>query len=553
MRLEAFFENFELLAETPNGVQKLRELILQLAVMGKVVPQDPNDEPASVLLEKIKLERKELIKDGKISKSKPLPSVQSNDIPGYELPSGWEWCRFGQVMDCYRGHNPPKDKFVEHPQDGYVRFIQITDFKTNEKAVYVPISKNLKYINKGEIAMAAYRHIGKLSRDVEGAFNVAICKVMEIPPMSLDFIEKLIGSDFVKGELLKASGRAHIPSMHTEHLLSLIIPLPPLKEQHRIVTKVDQLMSLCDELEARQQKKRETRIFLNNVAINQLLTAPEPDTFAKHWQRICDNFDLFYSAPENIGKLRQIILQLAVIGKLVPQDPNDEPASVLLEKIKLERKELIKDGKISKSKPLPSVQSNDIPGYELPSGWEWCRFGQVMDCYRGHNPPKDKFVEHPQDGYVRFIQITDFKTNEKAVYVPISKNLKYINKGEIAMAAYRHIGKLSRDVEGAFNVAICKVMEIPPMSLDFIEKLIGSDFVKGELLKASGRAHIPSMHTEHLLSLIIPLPPLKEQHRIVAKVDQLISLCDELEAKLTQSQTDSEKLMDAAVRQLLVV
>jgi type I restriction enzyme S subunit len=187
----------------------------------------------------------------------------------------------------------------------------------------------------------------------------------------------------------------------------------------------------------------------------------------------------------------------------------------------------------------------------LPKSWKWVRFNEVVWCFRGHNPPKSDFVEEPRPGYVRFVQITDFKTDTKAVYVPESPNLKRVHKGEIIMAAYRHIGKLSRNMEGAFNVALCKVLEIQPMDRDFIEVLIGTDLVKGELLRASERGHIPSMHSDHLLSLFVPVPPIREQHRIVAKVDQLMALCDDLEAKLQKSQKRNDRLMEAVVAEML--
>jgi type I restriction enzyme S subunit len=256
MDFKTFLENFDAIAEAPGGIPKLRELILDLAMRGKLVPQNPDDEPASILLQKVQLNRKHLLERGKLNQKKPLKPIEKDEIP-HGLPEGWNWCRFGQIIDCYRGHNPPKLEFVNEPREGYVRFIQITDFKTDGAAVYVPVSHNLKYVCKGEIAMAAYRHIGKLSRSVEGAFNVAICKVIELQPIYRDYIEKLIGSIYVKGELLAASGRAHIPSMHTEHLLSLVIPLPPLAEQKRIVEKVDELMGLCDRYEVRQANARQ--------------------------------------------------------------------------------------------------------------------------------------------------------------------------------------------------------------------------------------------------------------------------------------------------------
>lgn len=255
MKLDTFFDNFGLLADAPNGVQKLREIILQLAVQGKLVPQDPKDEPASVLIKKIKSKKEKLIKDKTI---KPLKKLhrKAPEKPPYDLPDNWKWVRFNEVIWCFRGHNPPKSEFINSPEEGYVRFVQITDFKTDSKAVYVPDSPKLKRVYKGEIIMAAYRHIGKLSREMEGAFNVALCKVNEIRPMSRDYVEKIIGTDLVKGELLSASGRGHIPSMHSDHLLSLFIPIPPLAEQKRIVAKVDQLMALCDEMETSLSKSQ---------------------------------------------------------------------------------------------------------------------------------------------------------------------------------------------------------------------------------------------------------------------------------------------------------
>ncbi|BAY25079.1 restriction modification system DNA specificity domain protein [Calothrix sp. NIES-2100] len=340
------------------------------------------------------------------------------------------------------------------------------------------------------------------------------------------------------------------PNINAGVVNNMVFPLAPLEEQKRIVEKCDRLLSTCDEIEKRQQQRQESILRMNESAIAQLLSSQNPDDFRQHWQRICNNFDLLYSIPETIPKLRQAILQLAVQGKLVRQDPNDEPASILLQKIRDERAKLDNEGKIHQSKLLSQIDKyNEL--IKLPSGWIWCRFGEVIDCYRGHNPPKHEFIREPREGYVRFIQITDFKTDKEAVYVPIAKQLKYVYKGEIAMAAYRHIGKLSRNVEGAFNVAICKVTEIPPMNRDYIEKLIGSDFVKGELLKASGRAHIPSMHTNHLLSLVVPLPPLAEQKRIVEKCDRLMSLCDILETKLKQGRDSSGKLMEVAAKQVL--
>lgn len=251
-----------------------------------------------------------------------------------------------------------------------------------------------------------------------------------------------------------------------------------------------------------------------------------------------------------VKKLRQQLLQDAVQGKLVPQNPNDEPASELLKKIKAEKETLVAEKKTKLDFKLHQ-KSKLNPPFELPENWEWVRFWEIAWCYRGHNPAKIHFKKEPENGYVRFIQITDFKTDDQAVYVPISKQLKFVAKGEIVMAAYRHIGKFSREMEGAFNVALCKINNIEPFNRDYLSILIQSDLITGELLAASERGHIPSMHTEHLLSLWVPVPPLSEQKRIIQKLDELMQYCTALEAGIKQSQQQNEKLLQQVLREAL--
>ena len=157
--------------------------------------------------------------------------------------------------------------------------------------------------------------------------------------------------------------------------MSLLIPLPPLPEQRRIVEKVDQLMALCDELEERQRRRVQKRDRLNRAALNHLTTAADDGELTHGWERLRENFELLYDAPETVTELRQAVLQLAVRGKLVPQDPSDEPASVLLERIEAEKKRLYAEGKIAKPKKLPPIQPEEAP-FGVPEGWEWVRLEQ---------------------------------------------------------------------------------------------------------------------------------------------------------------------------------
>jgi type I restriction enzyme S subunit len=263
--------------------------------------------------------------------------------------------------------------------------------------------------------------------------------------------------------------------------------------------------------------------------------------------------DLLVNQKDDIASLRQAILEEALDGKLTAvwrsKNTNTEPVSELLKHIQAEKDELIAQKKI-KNKHKLHQKAKKEPTFHVPDSWEIRRFWDVIWCYRGHNPPKSKFIDSPREGYVRFVQITDFKTDNRAVYVPKSHKLKRVKKGEILMAAYRHIGKLSRDMEGAFNVALCKVNCIKPYNIDFLEMLIGSKLVKGELLAESGRSHIPSMHSDHLLSLWIPIPPIEEQKVIVKEVNALMSLCNSLEQEIKQSQENSEQLMRSTLREV---
>lgn len=260
MSPEILFENFELLADAPNGVRKLRELILQLAVQGKLVPQDPNDEPASVFLNKIKAEKERLIKEGKIKKSKSLPPIDGNGLP-YELPKGWEWARLGEVYKFEYGKGLPQNSrnesgdFPVYGSNGIVGYHD--EYLVNEKSLVVG--------RKGSI----------------GAVNLVLEPFWPIdttyyvtPPESLDLLyTNYLLKTLELGKLDKATA---IPGLNRQDAYIIIVGLPPTPEQKRIVAKVDKLMALCDQLEARQNKRKEHRIRLNNAALDKLLATRDP-------------------------------------------------------------------------------------------------------------------------------------------------------------------------------------------------------------------------------------------------------------------------------------
>ena len=534
MNPETFFDKFGLLADTPNGVQKLRELILQLAVQGKLVPQDSDDEPAAVLLEKIKSTNQNI--------KKPFSKI-NEDENLCELPKSWKWVRLGEIITLEYGKNLPKSKRNQsgkYPVYGSNGIVGYHDkFLTKEFAIIVG--------RKGSA--------GALNISSEPSWTTDVSYFI-IPPdgMILNFIFVLL-----KSLKLDKLGKGIKPGLNRNEAYELIVSLPPYEEQHRIVAKVDQLMALCDELEARQQKKQETRLRLNSAALDKLLTAHEPAEFANHWQRVCDNFDLLYDNPETVGELRKAILQLAVQGKLVRQDENDEPAAVLLEKIRVEKKRLVKEKKIRKPKPL---SSNDVENpYELPASWKWTCLFDI-----GVINPRNKESDDIDASFVPMTLISEtYSTpisSERRLWGEIKTGFTHFAEEDVVLAKITPCfqnGKsaVMRGLLNGFGAGTTELHVFRPL----LEESVNPDYVllylkspqfltEGfeNMTGTAGQKRVPR---DYFAGNPFPLPPFEEQRRIVAKVDQLMALCDELEAKLNQSQTDGAELMEAVVAELV--
>ncbi|MFN7203476.1 MAG: restriction endonuclease subunit S [Aphanizomenon sp.] len=559
MKLETFFKHFDLLAEAPNGVQKLRELILDLAVRGKLVPQDANDEPAAVLLERIKKEKERLVKEGKVRKSKVLPPITLGETL-YKIPNNWQWTKLGQCIELVSGQHLNASEQNNHEigipyltgaSDFGKVYPKITRWTTQAKAVTI----------KNDILLSVKGTVGKSNiLDLEQAGIGR--QIMALRPILINYQYLYLFCLSASEKFYSLGVGIAIPGISRDDVLQFVIPLPPLNEQKRIVTKVDELMKLCDELEARQKKKQETRILINNAALNKLLTAETPETFTKNWQRISDNFDILYSAPENIGKLRQAILQLAVMGKLVPQNANDEPAAVLLERIKKEKERLVKEGKVRKEKSLePPIKDNEIP-YDLPKGWEWVKLDWICNQITDGTHHTPTYISNG----VPFLSVKDISSGRFDL-----TNTKFISHGEhqqlikrcypefndvlLTKVGTTGIAKvIDIDIEFSIfvSVALLKISKYL-LSPYYIELVINSPLVKEQSKNNTQGVGNKNLVLRCIKSFDLPLPPLAEQKRIVTKVDKLMKLCDELETKLTQTQTEREKIINAAVKQLLTV
>ncbi len=502
MTAETFFANFGHLADAPNGVQKLRELIFGLAEKGQLV------------------------------------ETTDRDVTKF----------LGDVAQFVMGQAPPGNECNKSGKGSV--FVKTGEFGPLFPEVREWTTKPLKMAQSGDVLICVVgATIGKINLGIDCAIGRSVAAIR---PNSILVTKYLYYSLMPFVLRLRSQSRGSAQGTITKKELSeVVLRVPPLEEQKRIVAKVDQLMALCDELEARQQKQQQGRVRLNNAALDALLTAREPDEFADHWQRISTNFDLLYDHPETIAKLRAAILQLAVQGKLVPQDPNDEPASVLLERIMAEKEEPSKKrGK--RSRELAPVNLSEVP-FEVPKGWEWARYAQVARIASNLVKPddyKDAIHVAPDNiekGNGRLLPCRTVKEDK------VRSNKHLFFPGQIIYSKIRP--NLSKATIVDFG-GLCSADMYPVdahLVPSFLLKYMLSETFLSMAIKKDTRVAMPKINQEELNKVLVPVPPLEEQKRIVAKVDQLMALCDELELRLNQAQHHSEKLVESTVRQLLVV
>lgn len=567
MSLQLFFDNFAQLVGTPNGVQKLRELILQLAVQGKLVKQDERDEPANVLLEKIK-------KESRLKGNKSLPPISDNDKP-FLIPHIWQWTYLGEIsLHIEAGWSPQCEKHPAANGEWGVLKISAVSWNTfnphENKALPKGLMPNTKVeVKVGDFLLSRANTTELIAKSVivEATQDKLMLSDKILRVQFSDYIDKRFYNYYNNGPFAReyyaktASGTSSsMKNISREGIALLPVPLPPLEEQKRIVAKVDELMLLCDELETQQRAKDESRLRLNNAILAPLNNAAslETEEFEQALQRLAENFDALYDSAETVGKLRSTIFQLAVQGKLIKQDESNETASILLAKIKEEQRQLIKEGKLKKIVILSPINKNHTP-FRLPIGWSWARFPELGLFSRGASKHRPRNApELYAGGKYKLVQTGDVA---RANGIIKTYTGLYNERG---LAQSRMWPKGTMCITIAANIADSGILGFdacfPDSVVGFIPSKIIGNAQYFEYFMRTAKSHLqdfaPSTAQKNinisiLQDVLIPLPPLEEQKRIVAKVNQLMALCDELEAKLRQTNEDSERLMNAAIKYLL--
>jgi type I restriction enzyme S subunit len=550
-----------------TGVKKLRELILELAVRGKLVPQDPSDEPASVLLEKIAEDKAQLIIDKKIKKQKPLPAI-TNEEKLFELQGGWEWSRLGNVGIGSTGKTPSTRNTAFF--DGDIQFVgpgNITPkgemLKSDKYLTELGLEQSTSAVSGDILMVCIGGSIGKSAIATElVAFNQQINSIRPIELLSMFLKITVSTNSFYQDVIDKSTGSA-TPIINRGKWEELVVPVAPLAEQHRIVAKVDELMALCDELEQQTEQSLSAHQTLVEVLLASLTNGTSTDDdnkedFQTSWQRIAEHFDVLFTTEASIEQLKQTILQLAVIGKLVPQNPADEPASVLLEKIAKEKAQLITDKKIKKQKPLPAITDEEKP-FELPNGWEWVILQDITSKITDgdhQTPPRISSgfrllsAKNVRDGYLDTSNC-DFIAEEHYIK---SRERCFPEEGDLLIVSVGGtIGRSSVVPNDSSFALVRSVALIKPLMLNpFYFKYAMDSKLLQESIHARKRGGAqPCLYLSEIGKFPFSLPPLAEQHRIVAKVDELMALCDQLKARLNDAQTTQLHLADAVVENAL--
>jgi len=484
------------------NAQDLKNSILQLAVQGKLVEQRAEEGTARELLEQIKLEKDQLIKDKKIKKSKPLPEITEDEIP-FEIPESWEWVRLNGIV-CNNGQEKPQCKFsyidigsidnvhqklnqnenIVEAKDAPSRARKIVKYGDIIYSTVRPYLHNMCIIDKE----FSFKPIASTGFAVMSCLGKLYNRYLFFYLMSPTFDNYANASENARG--------ATYPAINDDRLYRAIVPVPPLEEQHRIVAKIEEILPYIDQYDKAYTKQ---------------------ETFNKKF-------------PEDMEKS---ILQMAMQGKLVEQRPEEGTADELYEQIVAEKTQLIKDGKIKKEKPLLEITEDEIP-FEIPSSWKWVRFSEVMDVRDGtHDSPK--YIEtgiplvtskNISGGGLDFSNVK-YISREDADKINERSN---VDTGDILFAMIGSIGNpviVNKDREFCVkNVALFKNYDKSKMCIEYVYWFLYREQYIMKKVASGGVQSFISLKV--FRNYLFPLPPLEEQKRIVAKIEELLPYCDQL-------------------------
>jgi type I restriction enzyme, S subunit len=534
---------FERISDSPEAIPRLRLFILDLAVRGKLVEQDCNDEPASADPVRIGRERRE------------------DDAPPYKIPSSWQFRNLRSISDKITdGEHATPTRILEQQvplvtaknvRDGFMDFSQ-TDWVSFETATKAwkrcrPTVGDILLVCVG--ATTGRLCVLRETRDMVLVRSVALIRPNSIT--NVDYLALALRSPMAQSQIWKKVKVSAQPCLYINRTNSLLIPVPPVPEQRRIVAKVSELMGLCDQLETAQRERQSRQDRLTASTLHHLNNDANPAAFRERAYFYVNHLRRLTTSLAHIQQLRQTILNLAVRGQLVPQNPTDEPASVLLKRIQAEKTRLIGEGKIKGHRELaPPITEEDVP-FSIPSGWQWERFIGVAAIQSNLvNPSKYEDSPHIapdniESGTGRLLPYITIRASAvfSAKHLFFSGCILY-SKIRPALAKTVIV-----DFDGLCSADMYPIL--PFISREYLHKYMLSEAFVKQSVSEDNRVAMPKINQVALSKIVVPVPPLAEQHRIVAKVTELMAVCDRLETQLTTTQNERHRLLEAVLHHAL--
>jgi type I restriction enzyme S subunit len=562
--MKSLLAHFELSARAPGGIEALRKYILELAVHGKLVPQDKDDEPASELLKRITADKARLVKEGKIKAQKELPPIGEEQKP-FTLPAGWEWVRFGEVSNKITDgtHATP------HYQTSGIPFVSAKDIG-NSRLIFT----NCKYISKEEHQELYKRcnpEYGDLLISKSGSIGTVVVNTVKFEFSLFESLALVKRTREMNTEYFKLAAQSlcsnlkqddirgvAVKHLHLNVLETRLFPLAPLPEQARIVARVEELMAVLDRLDAKTAEAESLRTRSLCACATALSGATGSAERKAAWSRMASSFDSLVQKPEDVKAFRSSILELAVRGALVPQDKHDEPASELLKRIATEKAQLVKEGKIKAGKELPPISEEEKP-FELPAEWEWVRLGEISLKLSSGSTPLGGRQVYQSNGPL-FLRSQNVWNS----------GLELSGGAHISADTHRKMGNthvfphdLLFNITGA-SIGRCALVpdEFPEANVSqhvviirpvlrqyrfFLHMVLISDHIQNMVQNVQVGVSREGLSVAKLQNFVIPLPPLPEQARIVARVEELMATCDRLEAALSSMEQEAKKFAQSVM------
>ena len=491
--------------------QELKSSILQLAIQGKLVEQRPEEGTGEELYRQIQAEKKRLMKEGKIKKEKPLPEIAEDEVP-FEIPEGWKWVRLGDVASVLGGKRIPAGRTLTTENTGY-KYIRVSDMKNGSVSIdsllYVPsdiypsISRYI--INKEDVYITVagtIGRVGKIPQQIDGSNLTENADRLVFQFLDQDWLIRCLESQLIQQQIIDATTKVGQPKLAIKRIQELLLPLPPVAEQKRIVAKIEELL-------------------------------PYLDRYEKAWNRL-EEFNRRFPVD-----MQKSILQMAIQGKLVEQRPEEGTGEELYRQIQDEKKRLIQEGKIKKEKPLPEIAEDEVP-FEIPEGWKWCRLLDLCSLIGDidHNMPKSVDKNHGvlflsakdllDDGSINYIDNVKYISNED--YDRLSRKVK----PQLGDIVYSRIGAClgkARTVKSEVKFLVsysCCIIRSIQIDVDYLRYYLESPIILAHSVKARQSIGVPDLGMGEIKKYFIALPPLAEQKRIGARLEEILPLCERL-------------------------